>query len=58
MNKLVKNVVPRRWRFLVTYKDGREETVTVEAESYHVAVYALPSGKRKYKLLKEEHGDD
>lgn len=58
MPHLVKNVVPRRWRFLVTYKDGREEEVEVEAESYHVAVYALPSGKRKYKLLKEEHGDD
>lgn len=54
MAKFVKNVVPRRWRFLVTYKDGREEEVEVEAESYHVAVYALPSGKRKYKLLKEE----
>lgn len=54
MSKLVKNVVPRRWRFLVTYRDGREEEVEVEAESYHVAVYALPSGKKSYKLIEKE----
>ena len=53
MNKLVKNVVPRRWRFMVTFKDGREEEITVEAESYHVAVYALPRGKKSYKLIQE-----
>ena len=46
------NVVKKPWTFQVTFKDGREEIVTVESESYHNAVYALPSGKKGYKLLK------
>ena len=58
MRKTVHAVVKRPWRFLVTFKDGRQEEVTVEAESYHVAVYSLPSGKKSYKLLKEEQDDD
>ena len=49
--KLVKNVVMHRYPFRVTFKDGRVEEITVEAESYHSAVYALPSGKRKYEYL-------
>lgn len=52
MGTLRTNVVKKKWDFLVTYRDGREEIVTVESESYHNAVYALPSGKKQYKLLK------
>ena len=52
MPRLRTNVVKKKWDFLVTYRDGREEEVTVEAESYHSAVYSLPSGKKGYKLLK------
>lgn len=50
------NVIKKPWVFLVTFKDGREEEVTVEAESYHNAVYSLPSGKKTYKLLKGKAG--
>ena len=53
MSKLIKNVVKRPWTFLVTFKDGREEYVTVESESYHNAVYGLPRGKKKYRLIKD-----
>lgn len=58
MSKLVKNVVQRRWTFLVTFKDGREEIVTVESESYHNAVYGLPRGKQKYKLIKDNEREE
>ena len=51
MAKLVTNVVKKPWRFLVTFKDGREEVLTVEAESYHAAICALPAGKKRYKRL-------
>ena len=58
MPKLIKNVIPKRWRFALHFTDGREEEVTVEAESYHVAVYSLPRfadvGPYKYDFLKEE----
>lgn len=51
MPRLRANVVKKKWDFLVTFKDGREEEITVEAASYHSAVYSLPSGKKGYKLL-------
>lgn len=50
------NVVKKPWTFLVTYRDGREEEITVEAASYHIAVYSLPSGKKGYKLIKGKAG--
>lgn len=53
MPKLVKAVVKRPYRFLVTFKDGRTEEVTVEAESYHSAIMGLPTGKKNYKFLDE-----
>lgn len=53
MPRLVKNVVKRPYRFLVEFKDGRTEEVTVEAESYHSAIMCLPTGKRKYRYLGE-----
>ena len=53
MSRVIKNVVQKPWRFLVTYKDGREEYVTVMSESYHNAVYGLPRGKKKYRLIKD-----
>ena len=56
MPKLRTNVVKKPWTFLLTFADGRTEEVTVESESYHNAVYALPRsadvGKYKYTLLK------
>lgn len=52
MPRLRTNVIKKPYVFLVTYRDGREEEITVDAESYHVAVYSLPSGKKGYKLLK------
>ncbi len=54
MPKLVKAVVTRPYRFLVTFKDGRTEEITVEAESYHSAVYGLPKGKKKYKAIDKD----
>lgn len=51
--KLTKNVVMKPWRFLVVMRDGTEQEITVQAESYHNAIYALPAGKKKYKLLSE-----
>lgn len=51
MPRLVKNVVKRPYRFLVEFKDGRAEQITVEAESYHSAILSLPAGKRRYKYL-------
>ena len=49
--KLVTNVVKRSYPFRVTFRDGTVKEITVEAESYHSAVYALPPGKRKYEYL-------
>ncbi len=53
-----KNVVTKPWRFLLHFSDGRTEEITVQAESYHNALYALPRfadvGKYKYEFLKEE----
>lgn len=55
--KLIKNVVKKPFRFLLTFLDGRTEEVTVEAESYHNAIYALPRfsevGKYKYEHWNE-----
>lgn len=53
MPRLVKNVVKRPYRFLVEFKDGRTEEITVEAESYHSAILSLPTGKRRYKCLEK-----
>ncbi len=56
MPKLVKNVVRKPWRFRLHFEDGHTEEITVQAESYHVAVYSLPRfaevGKYKYEYLK------
>jgi hypothetical protein len=56
MPKLIKNVIPKRWRFALHFTDGRTEEVTVEAESYHVAIYALPRfadvGRYRYEPLR------
>ena len=52
MPSLRTNVVKKPYVFLVTFRDGREEEITVEAASYHSAVYSLPSGKKGYTLLK------
>ena len=54
--KLIKNVVKKPFRFLLTFADGRTEEVTVEAESYNSAIFALPRfaevGRYKYEHLK------
>lgn len=49
--RLVKNVAKRPYRFLVEFKDGRTEEITVEAESYHSAILSLPVGKKAYISL-------
>ena len=41
--KLVKNVVPKRFTFSISYKDGRSEERTVEAESKEAAFLMLQS---------------
>ncbi len=48
-----RNVVMKRWPFRVTYSDGRVEEITVQAESYHNAIYALPKLGRhgRYEYL-------
>lgn len=51
MPRLVKNVAKRPYRFLVEFKDGRTEQITVEAESYHSAILSLPVGKKAYISL-------
>lgn len=57
MSKLIKNVVTKPFRFILHFPDGRDEEITVDAESYHSAVYGLPRfadvGPYKYELLKK-----
>ena len=54
--KLIKNVVPSRWVFLLHFEDGRTEEMTVEAETFSAAIFSLPRfadvGKFKYELIK------
>ena len=52
--KYVKNVVTRPYTFRVQFRDGREEIVTVEAESYQAAKLLLPQDKKLYWYLKPE----
>ena len=58
MPRLRTNVIKKPWRFLLHFSDGRTEEITVQAESYHNALYALPRfadvGPYKYDFLKEE----
>lgn len=41
MNKLVKNVVNKKWVFTIHYQDGRMEERTIEAESKDAAFLIL-----------------
>lgn len=51
-----KNAIPKPYTFLLQFEDGREQQITVKAESYHSAVYGLPTfaevGRYKYKHIK------
>lgn len=55
MPKLIKNVIPKRWRFALHFADGRTEEISVEAESFSAAILSLPrfseTGKYKYTLI-------
>lgn len=42
------NAVKRIYVFRVVYKDGRDESVAVEAESYAAAKLLLPTEGRQY----------
>ena len=56
MPGLRRNVVTKPYMFHVWFKDGREEDITVMAESYHSAVYSLPSGKKHYEHITNRKG--
>ncbi len=49
--KLLKNVRIKKYTYLVTFKDGRKEEITVEAESPSSAFLLLPEGVKKAKLI-------
>lgn len=57
MAKLVQNVVKKPYVFILQFADGRTDEVTVNAESYHSAVFGLPRfsvvGNYKYTLKEE-----
>ena len=57
MSKLIKNVVTKSFHFILHFPDGRDEEITIDAESYQSAVYGLPRfadvGPYKYELLKK-----
>ena len=56
MARLVKNVVQKPWTFILHFKDGRTEEVTVHAETYNTAILSLPRfadvGRYKYEHKK------
>lgn len=51
-----KAVVTKPYRFILHFADGRDEEVTVHAESYHAAIFGLPRfaevGRYKYEHKK------
>ncbi len=53
--KLVKNIVKKPFRFILTFEDGRTEKMEIEAESFSAAVLSLPRfsavGTYKYQLV-------
>lgn len=54
--RLIKNVVTKPFHFTLYFTDGRSEEVTVNAESFHAAVFGLPRfaevGRYRYELKK------